>query len=112
AAYGTIHVTPMLSIDELGEPKPVKTIPSHFMPVLNATVGDVNAVFGEESDRNFNVGAPLELEQTQINLDLKRLVERSVGVFGKSGTGKSFLTRVLLAGVIAGKQAVNLIFDM
>jgi DNA helicase HerA-like ATPase len=55
---------------------------------------------------------PLELEETQINLDLKRLVERSVGVFGKSGTGKSFLTRVLLAGIIVHGQAVNLIFDM
>lgn len=113
AAYGLVSVAPMLSIDEEdSEPKPVKTIPSHFMPVMNATVGDVNAVFGDEDARHFNVGAPLELEQTQINLDLKRLVERSVGVFGKSGTGKSFLTRVLLAGVIARQQAVNLIFDM
>ncbi|MCB9452311.1 MAG: ATP-binding protein [Anaerolineaceae bacterium] len=113
AAYGLVSVAPMLSIDEAdAEPRPVKTIPSHFMPVMNATVGDVNAVFGDEDTRHFNVGAPLELEQTQINLDLKRLVERSVGVFGKSGTGKSFLTRVLLAGVIARKQAVNLIFDM
>ncbi|MBN1285056.1 MAG: ATP-binding protein, partial [Anaerolineae bacterium] len=35
-----------------------------------------------------------------------------VGVFGKSGTGKSFLTRILLAGVIEKQAAVNLIFDM
>ncbi|MBC7812253.1 MAG: ATP-binding protein [Burkholderiales bacterium] len=116
AAYGTINVAPMLSIDdegsEAGKPKPVKTIPSHFMPVDNATVEDVNAVFGEEDGTHFNVGAPLELETTQINLDLHRLVERSVGVFGKSGTGKSFLTRLLLAGIIERQQAVNLIFDM
>jgi hypothetical protein len=111
AAYGTIHVTPMLSIEE-GQPKPVKTIPGHFMEVWNATVEDVNAVFGDEDDAHFNVGAPLELETTQINLDLKRLVERSVGVFGKSGTGKSFLTRMILAGVIKWGKAVNLIFDM
>ncbi len=111
AAYGTISVTPMLSIDE-GQPKPVKTSPGHFMPVFNATVEDVNTVFGAEDDAHFNVGAPLELEQTQVNLDLKRLVERSVGVFGKSGTGKSFLTRMLLAGVIKWGKACNLIFDM
>src|SRR5688572_23005831 len=36
AAYGTIHVAPMLSIEE-GKPRPVKTIPSHFMEVYNAT---------------------------------------------------------------------------
>jgi uncharacterized protein len=112
AAYGTIHVAPMLSIDEGGTPRPVKTIPSHFTRVFNATEQDVNDVFGQEDATHFNVGVPLELEQTQINLDLRRLVERSVGVFGKSGTGKSFLTRVLLSGVIQRDQAVNLIFDM
>ncbi|NWF70611.1 MAG: ATP-binding protein [Chloroflexi bacterium] len=112
-AYGTINVAPMLVIDEEdGKPRPVKSIPSHFTEVYNADEGDVNAVFGAEDQAHFNVGRPLELEQTQINLDLRRLTERSVGVFGKSGTGKSFLTRVLLAGVIARGQAVSLIFDM
>ncbi|MBN1202225.1 MAG: ATP-binding protein [Anaerolineae bacterium] len=113
AAFGTIHVAPMLSIDvDEGEPKPVKTIPGHFMPVEIASAEDVNDVFGQEDRTHFNVGAPLELEETQINLDLRRLVERSVGVFGKSGTGKSFLTRILLAGIIQRDTAVNLIFDM
>lgn len=115
AAYGKIHAQPMLSIDDSEpnpKPKPVKTIPGHFMRVMNATVEDVNAVFGEEEGMNFNVGAPLELEETQINLNLKKLVERSVGVFGKSGTGKSFLTRMVIAGIIQRKAAVNLIFDM
>ncbi len=113
AAYGTVHVAPMLAIEHAGEtPRPVKTVPSHFMPVYNATAEDVNVVFGKEDETHFYVGSPLELEETQINLDLTRLVERSVGVFGKSGTGKSFLTRVILAGVIQRNKAVNLIFDM
>ena len=47
-----------------------------------------------------------------IYLNLKRFVERSSGVFGKSGTGKTFLTRMLLAGIIKENVAVNLIFDM
>jgi DNA helicase HerA-like ATPase len=115
AAYGKIHMQPMLSID-MNEtrptPKPVKTIPSHFQVVKNATVEEVNAVFGTEDEIHFNVGSPLELEETTINLNLRRLVERSVGVFGKSGTGKSFLTRLLLAGTIHKNQAVSLIFDM
>jgi uncharacterized protein len=89
AAYGTIHVAPMLMIAEDDKPRPVKTIPGHFSLVYNATDKDVNDVFGAEDQTHFNVGAPLELEHTQVNLDLRRLVERSVGVFGKSGTGKS-----------------------
>jgi uncharacterized protein len=110
-AYGTLYVAPMLSFDE-DKPKPVKTIPGHFSRVYNASVTDVNDVFGHEDATHFNVGMPLELEETQVNLDMRRLVERSVGVFGKSGTGKSFLTRVLLSGVISRKMGVNLIFDM
>jgi uncharacterized protein len=111
AVYGTITVATMLMIED-DVPRPVKTIPGHFTEVYNASVADVNAVFGQEDDGHFNVGAPLELETTQINLDLKRLTERSVGVFGKSGTGKSFLTRLLIAGIIRWGKAVNLIFDM
>ena len=102
----------MLVIDHEKGPMPVKTIPGHFVEVANASEEDVNAVFGDEDDTHFNVGAPLELEHTNINLDLKRLVERSIGVFGKSGTGKSFLTRVLMAGVITRGIGVSLIFDM
>jgi hypothetical protein len=116
AVYGKVHVQPMLSLEEddsaRPKPKPVKTIPGHFTIVSSATVEDVNHVFGTEDETHFYVGTPLELEETQVNLDLRRLVERSIGVFGKSGTGKSFLTRLLLAGVIARKQAACLIFDM
>ncbi len=111
-AYSIITVTPMLVIDDVEGPLPVKTIPGHFTQAFNATEEDVNKVFGSEDATHFNVGSPLELQETNINLNLRRLVERSVGVFGKSGTGKSFLTRVLMAGVINRGIGVSLIFDM
>jgi hypothetical protein len=111
-AFGTMHIAPMLTIEQDGKVGPVRTIPPHFMHVRTATEQDINDVFGEEDEDHFNIGSPLELLQTQINVNLKRLTERSVGIFGKSGTGKSFLTRVLLAGVIARRAAVNLVFDM
>lgn len=111
-AYSMVTVVPMLIIDDTQGALPVKTIPGHFTSVYNATEEDVNSVFGEEDEHHFNIGSPLELEHTHINLNLKRLVERSIGVFGKSGTGKSFLTRVLLAGSIARGVAVSIIFDM
>jgi hypothetical protein len=110
-AYGAIHIAPMLLITGGGN-EPVRTIPPHFQEVWTATDRDINDVFGAEDETHFNIGAPLELQETQINVDLKRLTERSVGVFGKSGTGKSYLTRILLAGIIARNSAVNLVFDM
>ncbi len=93
---------------------PVKTIPSHFSQVYDASERDFRAVFGWEDDplrRNFAIGQPIDME-VPVCIDLDRFVERSNGVFGKSGTGKSFLTRLLLAGVVRKQAAVNLIFDM
>jgi DNA helicase HerA-like ATPase len=111
-AYTLITVTPMLIIDDQEGVLPVKSIPAHFTLAYNATEDDVNSVFGAADEKHFHVGSPLELQETNINLNLHRLVERSVGVFGKSGTGKSFLTRVLLSGTIARGVGVSLIFDM
>jgi hypothetical protein len=96
------------------ELRPVKTIPSHFSQVYDATESDFRHVFGWEDDphrKNFSIGKPLDMD-VPVCLDLERFVERSNGVFGKSGTGKSFLTRLLLAGTIRKQAAVNLIFDM
>jgi uncharacterized protein len=93
---------------------PVKTIPSHFSQVFDASDRDFRAVFGWEDDpqrRNFAIGQPIDMD-VPICIDLDRFVERSNGVFGKSGTGKSFLTRLLLSGIIRKQAAVNLIFDM
>jgi DNA helicase HerA-like ATPase len=113
SVFGRIHVSPMLVLDlNEAEPRPVKTIPGHFALVRVAAEEDVNLVFGPEDEQHFNIGKPLDMDEVQINLDLVRMVERSVGIFGKSGTGKSFLTRLLLAGVIKRRAAVSLIFDM
>ncbi len=136
--YGTIEIAPMLmlALDSIGgnelpgestdsgglladfDPDlkllPVKTIPSHFSQVYESTERDFRSVFGWESDphkRNFAIGQPLDMD-VPICMDLDRFVERSNGIFGKSGTGKSFLTRLLISGIIRKQAAVNLMFDM
>jgi DNA helicase HerA-like ATPase len=71
-------------------------------------------VFGWEDDptrKNFAIGQPLDMD-VPICINLDRFVERSNGVFGKSGTGKSFLTRLLISGIIRKQAGVNLMFDM
>jgi DNA helicase HerA-like ATPase len=123
STFGRLAVAPMLVLDPpssplrggkegSAEPRPVKTVPAHFSPVYEATEEDVNCVFGAGDERHFFVGSPLDMEDVRVHLNLDRLVERSSGVFGKSGTGKTFLTRTLLAGIIKNQVAVNLIFDM
>jgi len=114
SAFGLLHVAPMLMLEQgADEPRPVKTVPGHFARVVEATADDVNRIFGgAQQEGYFHVGEPLDMEDIPIYISLKRLVERSSGVFGKSGTGKTFLTRMLLAGIVQENVAVNLIFDM
>ncbi len=136
-AYGAIKIQPMLMLERTEDggprtavdghssssvlrrpsavdgagPLPVRTIPTHFSEVFLADEGDFESVFGKEEEYRFEIGQPLDME-VPIRLDLKRFVERSNGVFGKSGTGKSFLTRLLLCGVVKSGVATNLVFDM
>lgn len=120
--FGAIKIQPMLMLPkgELDGPAgangaaylPPRTIPPHYSRVHRADEEDFAKVFGTPEDKlRFEMGKPLDMD-VAVCLDLKRFVERSNGVFGKSGTGKSFLTRLLLCGVIKGDVAVNLIFDM
>ncbi len=118
STFGLIHLSPMLTLDESGEPRPVKTVPGHFSVVRAARQEEVSEVFGREGHDEaraahfFHIGQPLDMVDVKVTLSLERLVERSSGVFGKSGTGKTFLSRMLLAGIIRDGVAVNLIFDM
>ena len=45
-------------------------------------------------------------------IDLEKFVQRSSGVFGATGTGKSFLTRLVLAGLMHYNKASVLVLDM
>ena len=116
STYGTIHVSPYLTIGGdvaslLEGPQPVKTVPTHFSVVNLASQRDVELVFGSEDERKFYIGTPLDME-TKVCLNLEEFVKRSNGVFGKSGTGKTFLTRLLLIGMLQKGTAASLVFDM
>lgn len=112
--YATATLKPMLMLNNEQRPMPVKTIPPHFARVYEASSKEVALIFGDEKDPSnnyFNIGCPLDMT-TPVCLNLDKLTERSNGIFGKTGTGKTFLTRLVLAGLIKNNKAVNLIFDM
>jgi len=112
--YATATLRPMLVLGPQKKPQPVKTLPPHFASVHETKKEDIALIFGDErepSKRYFSIGTPLDMD-IPVCLDLERLTERSNGIFGKTGTGKTFVTRLVLAGLIKNEKAVNLIFDM
>jgi hypothetical protein len=93
-------------------PMPVKTIPPHHARVRYASAGDIAEIFGKPEDKgNFIIGYTRE-QGHPVCLDLEKLVQRSAGVFGATGTGKSFLTRIVLAGLMHQNHSSVLVFDM
>jgi hypothetical protein len=121
ATFGSLHVVPYLKTGATADApfEPAKTVPGHFAEVWDASQEDVERIFGQDDDDHFVIGSPLDME-VKVCLNYQRFAERSNGVFGKSGTGKTFVTRHILAYVIlkssaqrdARKRVVNLVFDM
>ncbi len=93
-------------------PIPIKTVPPHHAPVRLASAGDMAEIFGDPAKKgNFVIGYTRE-QGHPVCIDLDKFVQRSSGIFGATGTGKSFLTRIILAGLIHSNVAGALIFDM
>jgi DNA helicase HerA-like ATPase len=132
--YANLEVLPNLMLEvgpELGTPEykdwqgridaglkdaprilPVKNVPPHHAVVSLANEGDIAEIFGDPNkDGNFVIGYTRE-QGHPVCIDLDKFVQRSSGVFGATGTGKSFLTRLVLAGLMKHNQAAVLVLDM
>jgi len=94
------------------KPITVKTVPDHHAPVKLADAADIAQIFGTEDGKTiFRVGETRE-QGHAVCLNLEKFVQRSSGIFGTTGSGKSFLARMILAGLIHANNASTLIFDM
>lgn len=94
------------------KPTPVKTVPPHHTPVSMAKPEHIAGIFGEPDNAgNFIIGTTRE-QNHPVCIDLDKFVQRSSGVFGATGTGKSFLTRLVLAGLMNHNKASVLVLDM
>jgi hypothetical protein len=113
--YTNLEILPALMItggEDPQGPLPVKTVPAHHAPVMLASEGDIAEIFGDPAAKgNFVIGTTRE-QGHPVAIDLRKFIQRSSGIFGATGTGKSFLTRLLLAGLIQHNAASVLVLDM
>ena len=110
-----VSIQPMLitaqNPTEEDRPRPSTTVPPHFSPVCEATEDDVALIFGKPGITNPEIGSPIFME-VPVCLNLERFCKRSNAIFGKSGSGKSVLARMVLGYLVKSDMAINLIFDM
>ncbi|MBV6391561.1 MAG: hypothetical protein KPEEDBHJ_00769 [Anaerolineales bacterium] len=90
---------------------PVKNVPPHHAVVSLANEGDIAEIFGKDEKEYFEIGKTREGD-LPVRIDLKKFVRRSSGIFGATGSGKSFLTRVVLSGLIHKTDVSLLVLDM
>ena len=98
------------------------TVPCFASSLVETNENEIREFFGMENRMNlWGIGYPKTPKDilVEIPIDVKKLVSLSFGIFGKSGTGKTFLGN-LLAGYIVMYDLVSeedkklklLIFDM
>jgi hypothetical protein len=93
-------------------PLPIKTVPPQQTDVFLAGQQDIALIFGDPDKKGHFVIGETREQGHRVAIDLRKFVQRSSGIFGATGTGKSFLTRLLLAGLIHHGVASVLVLDM
>lgn len=98
------------------------TIPGYGSRLLKASSSDISLFYGESDWRRiFPLGRPKLIGETgyEVPVDIKNLVNLNFGIYGKSGSGKTFAANLLVGyGVLYTLYAENsvnlrfLIFDM
>ncbi len=92
----------------LSEPQ---TIPPYFSECRHATKQDVERIY-EPTDTSVTLGTITGIEPFYVQVDMKKLVEKPFAIFGRTGTGKSILNKLVCTGILARNAASVLIFDM
>jgi uncharacterized protein len=109
-----VEFYPLVSIDRTQNTiHSVKSIPAQFDEMIPVSQNDLDTILMsgiKKEDKPFQIGNILTMDY-YANINLNNIIERSLGVFGSTGSGKTFFTRLLLAGLIKNDVCSNLVFD-
>ena len=96
---------------ETGDLSEPQTIPPYFSECRHATREDVQKIY-EPSEKSAPLGTITGVEPFYVHLDVSKLVEKPFAIFGRTGTGKSILNKLVCAAILAKEVGSVLIFDM
>jgi len=92
----------------LSEPQ---TIPPYFSEVRHATREDVERIY-EPTAKSAPIGTITGVEPFHVHIDFDKLVEKPFAIFGRTGTGKSILNKLVCTAILAKEAGSVLVFDM
>ncbi|MHA1166182.1 MAG: ATP-binding protein [Candidatus Hodarchaeales archaeon] len=88
-----------------------ETIPPYFSKARKALVEDAELIYGS-GDNTLAVGTLRGVEDFPVVIDFSKLVELPFGIFGRTGSGKTFLNKIILGNIVHSESAQVLVFDM
>ncbi|MEK6839293.1 MAG: ATP-binding protein, partial [Candidatus Thermoplasmatota archaeon] len=106
--FGCVIETVTWASGKLSEPQ---TIPPYFSQCRYATKADVDLIY-EVTPKSAPVGTISGVEKFHVHLDFGKLAEKPFAIFGRTGTGKSILNKLICCGILAKDAASVLLFDM
>ena len=110
--YSMAKLRPIQLIEkETGELSEPQTIPPYFSQCRYATKTDVDLIY-EPSEKSAPIGTISGVEKFYVHLDFGKLVEKPFAIFGRTGTGKSILNKLVCCGILAKDAGSVLLFDM
>ena len=120
--YAQVEMNPYLEVNGDGTSSRARRLPQHFAAVTLADQETMDRAFDTGDHSSLSLGKPLGMTDTPLELfvDIERMFERSAGIFGKSGTGKTVYALQFLSALVkhsAGQRTNNqrtvaLVFDM
>lgn len=93
---------------DLSEPQ---TIPPYFSECRHATREDVERIY-QPTEKSAPLGTITGVEPFYVHLDFDKLVEKPFAIFGRTGTGKSILNKLVCTAILSKEAGSVLIFDM
>jgi len=92
----------------LSEPQ---TIPPYFSEARHAERKDVELIY-EVTDTSVPLGTIRGIEPFYVHVDFKTLTEKPFAIFGRTGSGKSILNKLVCLSILAKDVGSVLVFDM
>ena len=96
---------------ETGDLSEPQTIPPYFSEARHAAKRDVDQIY-EVTETSVPLGTVRGIEPYYVHIDFAKLTEKPFAIFGRTGSGKSILNKLICLSILAKDVGSVLIFDM